>query len=201
MQFSKPALYITLHSILVVGWIGFFAAFIRARGKRVSDEKNKRQSGRSRLGIVLQGVAFFLAWSIQHWPSDNLLKLPDARWNYPLALVAGALLAGSIWLAASAVRTLGKQWSLTARLLEGHELVMSGPYRRVRHPIYTALLGMLIATLLIHSHWFALPVTISIFLFGTWIRVSEEDRLLAQQFGAVFDAYRDQVPALLPRLW
>ncbi len=197
----NPTLYAILHGILVSAWAGFFTAFIHARVKIAREEKNKRRSGRSQLGIVLQGIAFFLVWSIQHWPSQNLLNLAEARWNYLLAFLAVGLLAGAVWLAASAVRTLGKQWSLTARVLEGHELVTAGPYQYVRHPIYTALSGMLIGTVLIHSHWLALPAAFPVFFYGTWIRISEEDRLLAQQFGVAFEAYRNQVPALVPGIW
>lgn len=198
---TNPTLYVILHVILVAAWVGFFTAFIRARVRTASAEKNKRQSAHSWLGIVLQGIAFSLVWSIQHWPSQNLLDLAQGRWNYPLALLAVALLAGSVWLAAAAVRMLGKQWSLTARVLEGHELVTAGPYQYVRHPIYAALSGMLIGTVLIHSHWLALPAAIPLFFYGAWIRISEEDRLLAQQFGSAFEVYRDRVPALVPGIW
>ncbi|MGI9088170.1 MAG: methyltransferase family protein [Chthoniobacterales bacterium] len=60
--------------------------------------------------------------------------------------------AASVWLVLAAVRTLGKNWSLAARVTTDHELIETGPYARVRHPIYTGMLGMLIADGLVFGH-------------------------------------------------
>jgi protein-S-isoprenylcysteine O-methyltransferase Ste14 len=51
-----------------------------------------------------------------------------------------------VGLTGSAVCALGKQWSIAARVVEGHELITDGPYRIVRHPIYAGMLGLLVAT-------------------------------------------------------
>ena len=100
----------------------------------------------------------------------------------------------------AAVRVLGKQWSFQARLVEGHKLVVAGPYSRVRHPIYTAMLGMLLATGIAFSQWPALVVALVLFAIGTLIRVRSEEALLRQEFGDDFEAYVRHVPALFPRL-
>ena len=74
-----------------------------------------------------------------------------------------SLAAASGWLLESAVRTLGKQWAVAARLVEGHKLITAGPYAYVRNPIYTGMLGMLIATGLAMEHWIATIVAVIIF--------------------------------------
>jgi protein-S-isoprenylcysteine O-methyltransferase Ste14 len=74
--------------------------------------------------------------------------------------IAIAAAIGSVLLVMAAVKTLGKEWSITARMVEDHKLATKGPYARVRHPIYTGMLGMLIATGLAVSHWIALVAAI-----------------------------------------
>ena len=123
----------------------------------------------------------------------------------PLALAASILAicaaVGSIWLVIAAVNTLGKEWSLTARLVEGHKLATSGAYAYVRHPIYTGMLGMLIATGLAVSHWLALLVALAVFFVGTRIRVLREEKLLREAFGADFEEYERRVRAIIPGLY
>jgi protein-S-isoprenylcysteine O-methyltransferase Ste14 len=119
--------------------------------------------------------------------------------------VAGVLAVGSavgsVWLITKALKTLGKEWSLTARLVEGHQLATSGPYAFVRHPIYTGMLGMLVATGLAVSHWAALLGALVIFFVGTVIRIRSEEKLLRGAFGEKFEAYARRVPAILPGLY
>lgn len=99
---------------------------------------------------------------------------------------------------AASLRALGKQWSLQARVLENHKLVREGPYRFVRHPIYTGLLGMIVAGGLAWSHWIGFLIALVLFAIGTAIRVRSEERLLREQFGAAFDDYKRSVPAVVP---
>jgi protein-S-isoprenylcysteine O-methyltransferase Ste14 len=116
-------------------------------------------------------------------------------------LLAISAAIGSVWLTTMAVKTLGKEWSLTARLVEGHKLATSGPYAFVRHPIYTGMLGMLVATGLAISHWAALPVALIIFFIGTTIRVRSEEKLLREAFGEQFETYVRNVRAIIPGLF
>jgi protein-S-isoprenylcysteine O-methyltransferase Ste14 len=87
---------------------------------------------------------------------------------------------------------------LQARVLEDHKLIRDGPYRFVRHPIYTGMLGMLIATGLVYSHWVAFVAALALYGVGTAIRVRSEEKLLREQFGAAFDDYKRRVPAVVP---
>jgi protein-S-isoprenylcysteine O-methyltransferase Ste14 len=101
----------------------------------------------------------------------------------------------------SAVKTLGKEWSITARMVQDHKLATKGPYAHVRHPIYTGMLGMLIATGLAVSHGIVLVAAIVVFAIGTWIRVRIEEELLRQTFGTQFEEYARRVPAVIPGLF
>jgi len=108
--------------------------------------------------------------------------------------------ARSVWFCSAAIRTLGEQWSLAARVVEGHKLVTKGPYSIVRNPIYTGMFGMLLATGLAVSHWIGLVIAIVIFAIGTFIRVRSEERLLREMFGSEFDEYARKVRAVIPLL-
>jgi protein-S-isoprenylcysteine O-methyltransferase Ste14 len=146
--------------------------------------------------------AYFLAW----------FQPPRKPFLPPVAVLSGnigilfslctlALAVGSVWLIASAVRTLGRQWAVAARLVEGHKLITAGPYRFVRNPIYTGMFGMLVATGLAMEHWAALIVAIILFAVGLVIRVRSEENLLRAAFGKEFEDYAQRVPAVLPGIF
>jgi protein-S-isoprenylcysteine O-methyltransferase Ste14 len=185
-------------AIVIICWIAFAATFLlRAKPPQTKDAVNAPQSW---LGIALQGFAYFPVWAIQRRPLfspfvDTLYGL-----NLGLQLLAAALSVSCLFLTIRAVRELGKQWSLEARLVEGHDLVTTGPYDLVRHPIYTAMLGKLIATGIVLSYWPVVIVAMVIFLIGTFIRTRFEERLLREAFGEQFEKWRARVPGLIPFL-
>jgi protein-S-isoprenylcysteine O-methyltransferase Ste14 len=118
-----------------------------------------------------------------------------------LAVFTILVAVGSVWFVSSAIKTLGEQWSLAARLIEGHKLITEGPYRLVRNPIYTGMFGMLLATGLAVSHWVGLLIAIVVYAVGTVVRVRSEEKLLRGAFGAEFDSYARRVPAVIPFLF
>jgi protein-S-isoprenylcysteine O-methyltransferase Ste14 len=108
--------------------------------------------------------------------------------------VLGSLLS---W---SGARALGRQWRVDAGLNPDHELVQSGPYRVVRHPIYTSMLCVLFGTGFMITPLPILLVSVVLFLIGTEIRVRIEDGLLASRFGDQFRDYQRSVFAYVPFL-
>lgn len=93
---------------------------------------------------------------------------------------------------------LGKQWRILAGLYSDHELVRTGPYSIVRHPVYLGMLGMFLAGGLMETPWPAFLLALAVFIAGTEIRVRIEDDLLARRFGAEWRAWRAKTPAYLP---
>ena len=125
--------------------------------------------------------------------------LPLGLWfQFLSTILVIVLVIASLWTMSGALNALGKQWSLQARVLEGHALIRDGPYRFVRHPIYTGMLGMIIAAGLAWSHWIGFLLAILFFAIGTMIRIRSEEKLLREQFRAAFDAYKRRVPAIIP---
>jgi protein-S-isoprenylcysteine O-methyltransferase Ste14 len=184
--------------IVMICWFAFVGIFL-LRKKPPSPPDQKREPG-SLFGVALQGVSYGIVWGVHREAFT-----PIASGSEPIAIAASVLAIAaaisSVWLIMMAVKTLGKEWSLTARLVEGHKLATSGPYAYVRHPIYTGMLGMLVATGLAISHWAALLAALVIFFIGTIIRVRSEEKLLRDAFGEQFENYAQRVPAIVPGLY
>jgi protein-S-isoprenylcysteine O-methyltransferase Ste14 len=77
-------------------------------------------------------------------------------------------------------------------------LVTRGPYAWVRHPIYTAMLGKLLASNFAFGDWLGLAVAGTLFVIGTSIRIRSEERLLRDAFGPEYEAYARRVPGFIP---
>lgn len=183
---------------VMVSWL-FFAGIFLFR-KKSPKALERRRDRASFLGMALEGLAYAIVWSIRRPYFSPLFLIPRAL-EIVLALATLALAAGSVWVVLAAVRTLGKQWSFAARLVEEHKLITEGPYALVRNPIYTGMLGMLVATGLALSRPVGLVVALVLFGVGTFVRIRSEEKLLREAFGAQFEAYARRVPAVFPRLY
>ena len=183
--------------VVMICWFVFAGTFL-LRKKPPSPPDRKREPG-SLFGVALQGVSYGLVWGVRRAMFTPIVS------NEPIAIASGVLAiaaaVSSVWLVTLAVKTLGKEWSLTARLVEGHKLATTGPYALVRHPIYTGMLGMLVATGLALSHWAALLAALLVFFIGTTIRIRSEEKLLHEAFGEQFENYARNVRAIVPGLY
>jgi protein-S-isoprenylcysteine O-methyltransferase Ste14 len=151
-------------------------------------------------GTALQGVALGCIWGFRRTPLGAPLVPGYPTLDLVLILACVAL----AWLSAGmifwAIHTLGRQWAVAARLVEGHELVTGGPYQFVRNPIYTGLFAITLATAGVLSQPWTIAVGAPLFLAGTMVRVRAEERLLRARFGPRYNEFARRVPALLPRL-
>ena len=184
------------YAVIACWWIFLLTFWLR---KRPPQTRETKRDWTSLIGMFLQGAAYFCVWSFpleQKHFSPVRPASPVVEWG--LAVLTVAIAAASTWLVNAAARRLGKQWALTARVVEGHTLIQDGPYRFVRNPIYAGMFGMLVATGLAVTQWIPLLVAIVLFAVGTWIRVRSEERLLREAFGSEFEAYARKVPALIP---
>ena len=173
----------------------FLLLVIRAISRRPR-ESGATRATRSHLGIFVQGFGIALAG---FGPVRSGLP-----WLGVAAISAYAAIilcvGGAVALFASCSIALGKNWSFEARTLTDHELIRSGPYARVRHPIYLGMLLFLLGMAVALGHWVQLLLAIPMFVVGTRIRTQSEDRLLEQSFGEAFLDYRRSTPALFPKI-
>ena len=178
------------------GWMIFASIFLTRR--KTPRQKESKRDPRAKTGMMMQGASFAMAW-LQRPRSSNFLSFGESV-EIVVAAFALTLMIASLLLTNSAVRTLGRQWSLGARLIEGHQLVTQGPYGLVRHPIYVGLLGMLLATGLVLGRFVLVVPAVALYVSGTILRTRVEERLLADAFGITYEQYAARVPALFPRL-
>jgi len=92
---------------------------------------------------------------------------------------------------------LGRNWSGIVTLKEEHELIVRGPYRLVRHPIYTGLLVLLIGTVILQAHLGGIIGLVLVFV-SLWIKLSDEEELMLKQFPDQYAAYRLRVKRVIP---
>lgn len=186
-----------VYFVMVACWLGL--AGVVVIGKRGAAPGARRRNLKSMVGMLLQAAGYAICFGALRPRFTPLFAMPRTS-EAILAVFTVGLALTSTWFCYSAARTLGRQWALVARVIEGHELVRRGPYAVVRNPIYLAMFGILIASGLAFSRWQALFPAIVVFLIGTAARIRTEESLLRATFGSEFDDYARRVPAFLPRL-
>jgi protein-S-isoprenylcysteine O-methyltransferase Ste14 len=174
-----------LYVLLAANWLCWFLPFLLSN--RIASPA-KQVDRRARWGVVLMGVAFALLWQGRFW------ETAPSGWRIGLSQLLFMLASLLSW---TGTRALGRQWRIDAGLSADHELVTSGPYRMVRHPIYASMLCLVVGTGLLISPWPLLLAAIVVFLVATEIRVRVEDQLLAAQFGESFRSYQKSVAAYI----
>jgi len=175
---------------LVAMWVVWLYPFLR---KRFTDPKRESTvvAHSGNWGLALESLGISFAW---FWMPNTTLPGP-ARMIASMVLAPVAAVSG--WLA---VRHLGKQLRIMAGLYADHELIRTGPYAIVRHPVYASLFMMMLATGLLFARWPMLLLSIALYIAGTEIRIHAEEGLLRARFGEEFEEYRRKVPAYLPFL-
>jgi protein-S-isoprenylcysteine O-methyltransferase Ste14 len=171
--------------ILVTSIIWMVPFFLRKPGPRTPLKRDPR----ARWGILIQSAAYALIWQGNFWTRS------PAPWRL---ILSAPLLAVACLISWTAVRALGRQWRFDAGVNEDHELVRSGPYRIVRHPIYTSMMCLFLGTGLLITRLPLLLLSFALLILGTEIRVRTEDRLLESHFGEALREYRREVPAYIP---
>lgn len=115
----------------------------------------------------------------------------------PLLALGLSVEAGGTMLAIAARRALGRNWSREVRIAVGHELVQSGPYARIRHPIYTGAIAISLG-LAIQSGLLSGLVGLAVLILAYIRKIGLEERMLRSAFGPSFDQYRARSWSVIP---
>jgi protein-S-isoprenylcysteine O-methyltransferase Ste14 len=183
-----------VRSVVGAAWILFWAYWgISAIGVK----KNvRRRSWRWEIGVRVLAIAAILV----------IVRVPGSRAFFrdqesaaidSIEGTAGVILCiGGLGLAVWARRHLGRNWGMPMSFKEGHELVTTGPYRYVRHPIYTGMLLGLVGTALVTGRgvW-VIFVCVAIYC---WYSARTEEHLMLQQFPQQYGQYKKRSKAFIP---
>lgn len=172
--------------ILLVGWVLWFLPFLLTGWNR-STPTNK--DARARWGIGLQGVSYVFLWQGHFW-----MRSPGSL-RVGLSVL---MLLCAVLLSWTSTRALGRHLRFDAALSPDHRLVSTGPYRMLRHPIYTSMFCLLLGTGFLLTSPLLFLAAVVVFLVGTEIRVRIEDQLLQGRFGEQFREYQGKVSAYIP---
>ena len=156
----------------------------------------RSESRRSRgIHVLILNISFLLLFI----PVPGLTRhfLPDSPFLVPIGL---ALQVAFFLLAFWSRRHLGRNWSGEVSIKSEHQLVRSGPYRFLRHPIYTAMFGMYIGTAIVSAQYNTL-VAIALMAIAYGRKIPMEEKALGEAFGPEYDSYRGHSWALIPGLY
>jgi protein-S-isoprenylcysteine O-methyltransferase Ste14 len=184
----------TISGVIILGcWIIFLAYWIikAIRQKATAEHQGLPSALAHRIPV---GFGWFLMLYPKPPPPLNRMLSPHTD----SACIIGTLICVfGLFVTIWARRTLAGNWSSDVTFKQGHELVKTGPYRFVRHPIYTGLLLMALGTAVAAGplrSWLGL-VMVGV---GFWIKLKQEERLMLRHFPEQYPVYQKQVKALVP---
>ncbi|WP_296579159.1 protein-S-isoprenylcysteine O-methyltransferase [Phreatobacter sp.] len=131
----------------------------------------------------------------------GMLRFADYGFSAVQAWAGAAIFAAALGLFLATHRQLGRNWSQTLELREGHTLVTHGVYRLMRHPMYTAFFLWALAQLLLLQNWVVGPAGFLGFGLLYAFRVGREETMMQEAFGAEYAAYAARTKRIVPYLY
>src|SRR3954447_12090718 len=181
--------------LLTRGWFSFR---VWRTGERVlPDRAAKQREGFWSLAIGGLFELLFVAVIVQFVFRGGRLRafaFPAPTW---LRWSGVALGVASVGLFAWTHAVLGRLWSTCLQIRTGHRLITAGPYVRIRHPMYTAILGWVTSLGLVAGSWVAL-VLAAVGALNVMLRIPREEKMMLEQFGDAYRAYMKRTGRLLP---
>ena len=186
-----PLYYRYLFPAMWLIWAAYW--WIAAIGAKPTE---RREALGSRLLHMLPLLlAAWLLWAkTVPGPLLNERLFPWAPWEFWCgALITAIGLLFAIWARVE----IGRNWSGTVTIKRDHELIFSGPYALVRHPIYTGLILAFIGSAIARGQWRGVFAVVVIWA-SLWRKFRVEERWMIERFGKQYAAYRRRVPAIVP---
>jgi protein-S-isoprenylcysteine O-methyltransferase Ste14 len=177
--------------VLWLAWLAYWMA--AARDVKPAQRQESHASRLVTIALIMPAAVLLAVPGARlHWLGTRFL--PDTMITYWLGLlVVLAGLAFAVW----ARMHLGRNWSGIVTVKENHELIRSGPYAIVRHPIYTGLLLAMLGTVIVFGEWRGL-LAFCLLTIAFLLKLRREERFMEENFPDTYPSYRAQVPALIP---
>ena len=175
-------------------WSMFLIVWVLAAifTKRTVYRENRSQRLRYTVPILIGCLLLFREYRLPY--PLNLRIIPR---NGTMLLAATILCLWGLGFCFWARAILGRNWSGTVTLKEDHELIVRGPYRLVRHPIYTGLLAMCIATAM-QQGLVAGLIGLVLVSVSFWIKLNEEETVMLKQFPDRYPVYQQHTKRIIP---
>jgi protein-S-isoprenylcysteine O-methyltransferase Ste14 len=179
--------------VVSAAWVLFVAYWIYAAFSVKRTIRKEPVFSRSVVLVLVGSGSVLLFPSVNNNPAASRLLPPNVVIDILACIAAVSGVITTIW----ARRTLAGNWSASVTLKEEHELVRTGPYRFVRHPIYTGFLLMTLAAALLSfgARGFA---GLLLIVAGFWYKLRREEELMTAHFGNDYVLYKARVRALIP---
>jgi protein-S-isoprenylcysteine O-methyltransferase Ste14 len=184
--------------VIGISWIVFIVFWLVSSftAKKISRGEGGAGIGRRVLTGIVGYLMIFRAGDPRFGVFSRRFLPDDPR----VALMGAAMTALGVLFAIWARVHIGKYWSATVALKSVHKLIRSGPYARIRHPIYTGILLALAGSVVAIGRYASL-LGLAIYLIAFWLKARKEEALLAGEFGPAFEEHRRATGFLLPKLF
>jgi protein-S-isoprenylcysteine O-methyltransferase Ste14 len=181
-------------NVIGICWGVFIVVWLLAAifTKHTVYRESRAQRSRYVIPIVIGCWLLFRGYRLAY--PFNLCIIPHSD---ALLLAAAILCICGVGFCFWARAVLGRNWSGTVTVKENHELIVRGPYRLVRHPIYTGLLAMVVATAMQEGHLGGI-IGFLLIAVSFWIKSSYEEEVMRKQFPNQYPAYRERVRRIIP---
>ncbi|MGA7155708.1 MAG: isoprenylcysteine carboxylmethyltransferase family protein [Acidobacteriaceae bacterium] len=188
-------LFIGLFPVMWTAYLVYWQ--IMARNIKAAKRMESAPSRALRAVLLIVGCALMLyPFSRPQWLHWRLLPASAAELSFFIgAAITAAGLAFSVWARVH----LGRNWSHSVTIKQDHDLIVTGPYALVRHPIYTGMLTGFLGTAIALAELRGLIAFILVFL-ALWIKLRLEEQWMREYFGTTYETYSHQVAALVPMI-
>jgi len=177
-------------------WLGLWLVWL-VSALTVKPSVKKQSWGSRWIQNPLIIAAFTFLFARKLWPAPlHRRLLPE---SVTVMWIGLALATAGLGFAICARLWIGRNWSGNVTIKEQHELIQGGPYRLVRHPIYSGLLLAFLGTAIVYgeAHCF---IGFPLAVLGFGLKARLEESFMLQQFGAAYADYKQRVKALVPFL-
>ncbi len=178
----------------------YFMIQVRRSGGRLTPDEQAVQREGGQVMFIFRVVMFvaliaFLVMYIAGVGWIDIFLFPLPAWLRWLGFALGVI-SVAFWTWAQI--HLDTQWSAQLQLTKDHHLVTSGPYARIRHPLYTGMFGWCLALILLTANWIFLALCV-LSVIGLLWRIPKEEQMMVESFGDEYTTYMQRTGRIFPK--
>ena len=195
----NPTSEIVYRFVFGLLWLIYFAVRLYYQRKITAGKEYARVNAAQEVLLFrIFAVAFLLLAFYFLTPLVDFAGLPLSAW---LRWSGAVLTAAAIVLFGWSHQALGQNWTATLALTKEHQFVQAGPYRVIRHPMYSAFFLLGIGFAVLSANWLVAVVYLAPLLVMYLTRVSVEEQMMVERFGEPYREYMKHTGRIFPRLW